>query len=102
MKTLPTKRKSKEDSDNYSFIFDPLIEPYYIERDQYCYTVKKKNEDGQLSQMSFGHYSRFGAAILRITRLKCITGQNYESIKDYINEWNKLQTTLRTIIDPTI
>ena len=96
------KRKTKTESDNYSFIYDPEIEPYYVEKDQYCYTVKKKNDQGENSQLSFGHYSNFSGCLKRIIKLKMLDQKNYDSIQDFILKWETIQEKINKIINPNI
>jgi len=93
------KRKTK--SDSITTISDPLIEPFYISKDQHCYTVfENVSSSGGSSkqyQKSKGHYSSFGACLEIIAQLKVEQKENL-SIKSYINEWNETKNELKQML----
>ena len=89
----------KEDSSEFKTIRDPLIEPFFITIDQYCYTLNTMSvpfEGGKSYLKSIGHYSDFDSCLAKITRLR-VNNQNYNSIREYINEYKRLIDELKTL-----
>jgi len=97
---------------NNATIKDPLLEPYFIGKDAYCYTVyelvspKKtragnileKGEKGIVYEKPQGHYQNFGAALQCIAKLKLDQkGNSYNSIKEYIEKWDILLIELNKL-----
>ncbi len=95
------KRKTKTDS--ITIISDPLIEPFYISKDPYCYTLFESvnsSESDKQYQKSVGHYIDFGSCLKVIAQLKAEKKESFSSIKEYINEWNKRKIEFKTLIEP--
>jgi hypothetical protein len=97
---------------NNSTIRDPLLEPYYVGKDAYCYTVYesvapkktragdvlKKGTKGVVYEKPQGHYQSFGAALQCIAKLKLnFKGRNYSSIREYVDEWKILLAELQKL-----
>jgi hypothetical protein len=93
-------------------IKDPLLEPYYIGKDAHCYTVYesvapkktrggdtlKKGVKGVVYEKPQGHYGSFGAALQKVAKLKLNSKQEvYESISEYVAEWDTLLIELRKL-----
>lgn len=95
---------------SYTIIKDPALEPFFISKDQYCYTVYEnvtpdpenleKGAKGKEYQKAVGHYGKFQYA------LKCIAKQKlnykntqYNSIKEYMNQWNQLQEEIEQLLN---
>jgi len=95
------KRKTK--SDSITTISDPLIEPFYISKDQHCYTVfenvSSSGDSDKQYQKAKGHYSSFGACLKVIAQLKVEQKENFNNIKDYITEWKQIQQKIKTLIE---
>lgn len=95
------KRKTK--SDSITTISDPLIEPFYISKDQYCYTVFENVSSSGNSikqyQKAKGHYSSFGACLETIAKLKVEQKENFNSIQEYITEWKQIKQTIKNLIE---
>jgi hypothetical protein len=88
---------------NAKTITDPLIEPYYIAMDQYCYTVfetitpdPKFTENGKNYFKSVGHYSNVGSALESIAKRKA-NSQSYSSIISFVKEYKKIIDTLNPL-----
>ena len=91
-----------------TIIRDPLLEPYFIGKDAYCYTAyevitpqKKYLEKGSLGkdyEKPIGHYSDFGNALEAIMkhRLNEKNGE-YSSIQEYLDKWDKIKENLNNI-----
>jgi hypothetical protein len=86
-----------------TIIKDPEIEPFFISKDAYCYTVMevitpdKKNlgrfgnkgnkNEGKNYEKSIGHYSTFSSALRGIAKHKVDFKKEYNSIRSYIKEF---------------
>ena len=91
-----------------TIIRDPLLEPYFIGKDAYCYTAyevitpqKKYLEEGSLGkdyEKPIGHYGDFGNALEAIMKhqLNEKNGE-YSSIQEYLDKWNKIKSNLNNI-----
>lgn len=67
-------------------ITDPFMEPYFIQFDQYCYTVMKKvtaGNTGNEREQVIGYYSNLERC-LDIIAEDSIKNQDYTSIYDFI------------------
>ena len=84
-----------------SIIKDPLLEPFHIGKDRYCYTVFEtvtpdpkyadENSKGNTYEKSLGHHSHFGNALKAIAREKLHKNeQDYNSIKEYISNVRRM------------
>ena len=95
------KRKTK--SDSIVTINDPLLEPFYISKDQHCYTVfenvNSSGEDSKQYQKAKGHYSSFGACLETIAQLKVEQKENFNSIREYITEWKQIKQTIKNLTE---
>jgi hypothetical protein len=93
-----------------TIIRDPLLEPYFIGKDAYCYTAyevitpqKKYLEKGSLGkdyEKPIGHYSDFGNALEAIMKHQLNEkNKEYPSIQEYLDKWNKIKSNLNNIIE---
>lgn len=93
-----------------SKITDPKMNPYYIGKDSHCYTVYEvvtpqakyleEGSEGKDYEKPVAHFSNFGKALERVAKEKLNTkGKNYESVKEYIEEWNKIKNELSEILN---
>ena len=91
-----------------TIIRDPLLEPYFIGKDAYCYTAyevitpqKKYLEEGSLGkdyEKPIGHYANFGNALLAIMKHQLNEkSKEYSSIQEYLNKWNIIKNKLNQI-----
>ncbi len=94
-------------------IKDPLMEPYHLVKDDYCYTiVETQISDGKhhfskgvpkSSEKKLSYFSSFANAIEEIAELKALKKKNkYESLREYITEWRNIKTELKTLIETSI
>jgi hypothetical protein len=93
--------KVKEES-NQKTIKDPLIEPYFIGVDSYCYTIyenvtpnPKYENSGKVYIKTVGYYSTFDSCLKKISK-SLINSKNYSSIKEYLIEFDKTVKQLKT------
>lgn len=85
---------------NAKVITDPLLEPYFIDMDQYCFTVFEKitpeNEGGKIYSKSVGHYSNLGSCLDTVIRRKT-NNKSYESLRAYLDEFKQITNTLNVL-----
>ena len=105
----PSKNNQTPDS-NYCVIKDPLMEPYYVQKDRYTYTVIEKSistrgfagkkATGKEVEKAIGYYSNFANALYKISKLKFykIEGE-YNSIQEYMESWNELKNGLKSLLN---
>jgi hypothetical protein len=101
-----------------TLIKDPSIEPYFISKDSNSFTLweacttdentkpkrgRKKvvtddNKD-KITYKSHGYYTQFGNCLNGIAKLKINHTKEYNSIKSYIKEYNRVKDELNQIIN---
>jgi|TARA_R110000796_G_scaffold3761_1_gene14384 hypothetical protein len=97
-----TKRKSIQT------ITDPLLEPFFITKDEYSYAVKeiiKSDADhfrskgkGKEYEKSLYYYPKFGQAISKIAELKAQKG-NFDSMEKYLNNYKLISNQIKNYTD---
>ncbi len=87
-------------------IKDDVIAPYFIGQDQNCYTVYKNVVPGtntkgrgrktrtQESIKTLSFHTTFDSCLSSIAKLKLTERLEYNSIRDYINEWEKISNQI--------
>ena len=93
-------RKTKESKQYTRYIKDPLIEPYYIQLDDYCYAVQKgitAEESGKEYQQTLGYYKTLGAALEAMAKDEAMS-ISYDTIQEFINQYNKIVGRLTQVI----
>ena len=94
---------------SYTIIKDPAIEPYFISKDQYCYTVMlsvtpdpsnlEAGSKGKIYEKPMGHYGNFAQALKKIAKSKLDLKEEYNSITDYINEYQRQQEAMDKLLN---
>lgn len=94
---------------SYTIIKDPAIEPFHISKDQYCYTVMEtitpdpanleKGSEGKAYEKPLGHYTKLSHALKKIAKSKLDMKSEYNSIMDYINEWQRQQDEMNALLE---
>ena len=98
-----------------TIIKDPNLDPFYLSKDQYCYTVievitpEAKNlgrfgnggnkNEGKDYEKSLGHYSTVAAALKKIAKLKLDNKPEYNSILEYINKWKEEKELMNELLN---
>jgi len=83
------------------YIKDPILEPYFIQLDDYCYAVQQviiAQESGKEYQNTLGFYSDFGSCLKAIAKNEVKKG-SYESIKEFLEEYNRIIEKLKSVTD---
>tara|TARA_Y100000114_G_scaffold32932_1_gene28313 strand:+ start:3602 stop:3919 length:318 start_codon:yes stop_codon:yes gene_type:complete len=99
---MSVKRKSIQ------IITDPLIEPYFITKDEYSYTVKeniisdanhfRSSGKSKTYEKSLYYYPNFGQAISKIADLLSTKG-NYDTIKEYLDNYESIKNKIKNYTD---
>jgi len=97
-----------------TIIKDPAMEPYHLNKDQHCYTVvetitpDKKNlgrfgnkgnkNEGKNYEKNLSHHSTLGSALGKIAKMRLDDKQDYNSIRDYLNEFEIQKEEMRELL----
>lgn len=94
-----TKRRK-----SIQIITDPLLEPFFITKDEYSYTVKQnvKSDSSHFRskgksktyEKSLYYYPQFDQAINKIAELKLQFG-DYNSIKNYLENYKEISNQIK-------
>ena len=89
-------------------ITDPLLEPFFITKDEYSYTVKqnvtsdashfRSKGKSKTYEKSLYYFPTFGSALNKIAELKAGV-DNYDSLEEYINNYTKISTNIKNYTD---
>lgn len=90
-----------------TIIKDSLLEPFYIGKDAYCYTVYEvitpdaknleKGSKGKDYEKPVGHYSYFGHALECVAKSKLNLKEEYSSIKEYVETYKQLKKDIEQL-----
>ena len=89
---------TKKNSNIYR-ITDPLMEPYFIQYDQNCYTVMKRitaGNTGREREQLIGYYSNVDSCLDSIAE-DCVKTQSYESIQEFVDTHKEKIAELKTL-----
>lgn len=82
---------------NYTTIKDPILEPFFITKDQYGYTVNEKVETSNMSNdlkssksKPVGYYQNFDMALREIATGRLNAKNKSYDLQEYINEWRNI------------
>lgn len=99
---MTTKRKSIQ------IITDPLLEPFFITKDEYSYTIKQKvtsdashfrsKGNSKTYEKSLYYFSNFGQALRKIADLKSDI-EDFNSLDKYIKNYIKISTNIKNYTD---
>jgi hypothetical protein len=99
---MTTKRKSIQT------ITDPLLEPFFITKDEYSYTVKQNvtsdathfRSKGKTKtyEKSLYYFTNFEQALQKIANLKADM-ESFNSLEEYINNYIKISTNIKNYTD---
>jgi hypothetical protein len=99
---MTTKRKSIQT------ITDPLLEPFFITKDEYSYTVKQNvtsdashfraKGKAKTYEKSLYYFANFEQALQKIANLKADM-ENFDSLEEYINNYIKISTNIKNYTD---
>ena len=88
---------------------DPLLHPYFLTKDEYGFTVKENVEPnsghfrtqggGKVYEKSLYHFPTFEMALKRIAVLKLSQKENYNSLQEYLEEYNLISNQIKKYTD---
>lgn len=82
-------------------IKDPFIEPYHITMDEYGYSIQetiKPDNSTKVYVKPVGHYTSFINCLEKLSKIKLNSNKSYDSIKEYINDYEKIKNEIKTLI----
>ena len=109
-----------EEISSSTVIKDPIIEPYYIEKDSHCYTIYKDFQAQELKEgekrrgrkstkekvedeapktytKSYGHFTNFGNCLSRLSIILADEKGSYSSLQDYITQFQTIEKNLQIL-----
>jgi Tfp pilus assembly protein PilF len=99
---MSVKRKSIQT------ITDPLLEPFFITKDEYSYAVKemvtsdsnhfRSKGKSKTYEKSLYYYPEFGQAISKIADLKCQKG-DFNNLAEYIENYKSIKNQIKNYTD---
>jgi hypothetical protein len=103
-------RDENDTQSNLSTIKDPLMDPFYIVKDPYNFTVMEKSistrgfagkkATGKEKEKVIGYYTSFKNALKRISKEKFYSNQGqYDSIQEYIDTWDVVKEGIETMLN---
>ena len=89
-------------------ITDPLLEPYFITKDEYSYTVKemvssdashfRSKGKSKTYEKSLYYYPKFDQAVNKIAELKT-TKKDANSLKEFIENYQSISNQIKSYTD---
>ena len=86
-------------------ISDPLLDPFYITKDDVCFTVYERIEpnknhfrskgNGKTYAKPQGYYPNFEQALQKIAQEKLHTRKDYESLDSFLTEFKLIKTNIK-------
>jgi len=93
---------------NVTIIQDPLLEPYYITKDDMCYTVNERitpNEHhfrsigkGKEYAKPQGYYPEFKQALEKISKEK-LHNKKENTLQEFLNEYKSIENNIKQYTD---
>jgi len=84
----------KKDQQYTKYLKDPVLEPYFIQLEESCYTVHKNViESKKEYSQKIGHYKSLSTALSKIAE-DTAKNQSYDSIKGFMNEYETIINNL--------
>ena len=90
-------------------ISDPSMEPYFITKDEVCYTVMERitpNADhfrskgkGKEYTKPQGYYPEFEQALRKVTQCKLHTRTDYDNLNEFLSEFKTIESNIKNYTD---
>lgn len=90
----------KKDLKTTRYIKDPLLAPYYIQLDDYCFGVHKAiyaGDSGKERQQTLGFYKSLEGALTAIAKDEAMS-KDYDTLKDFMVEYNAITNRISNLI----
>tara|TARA_R110000787_G_scaffold282238_1_gene394009 strand:- start:309 stop:665 length:357 start_codon:yes stop_codon:yes gene_type:complete len=104
-------RPSKDTNNpTHAIIRDPLMKPYYIQKDRYNYTVMEKitptrgfagkEAIGKELERPVAYMTSFKSALWKISKLKFSTTKGeFNTLQEYIDEWDVVKEGIDDLLN---
>jgi len=89
-------------------IKDPLLDPYFITRDEYSFAVKemvksdathfRSKGKSKVYEKSHYYFSKFDQALSKIATLKSGDG-DFDNLEEYINNYQQISNQIKSYTD---
>jgi len=91
---------AKPSKSNLRFIKDPVLTPYYIQLDDYCYIAQKStfSEAGKEYQNTLGHYGKLSGCIEAIARDDA-KSRSYDSLREFVERFETKAAELKNLLN---
>jgi hypothetical protein len=97
--------KNIKKSKQLTFIEDPNMEPYFITKDDHCWTVQERvmpnanhfrtKGKGKEYHKPQTYHPNLGSALESISKLLLHTKKNYTTVDQIIQEYKKIETKIK-------
>ena len=92
-----------------TLIEDPNLDPYYITKDENCYTVNirvvsdknhfRSTGKSKTYSKALTFHANFEQALERISKEKLHTKKHYKNLTDFLNEFKNIETNIKNYIE---
>tara|TARA_R100000742_G_C4207660_1_gene34916 strand:- start:167 stop:478 length:312 start_codon:yes stop_codon:yes gene_type:complete len=92
-----------------TLIEDPNMDPFFITKDEHCYTVNRRIKSNANHFRSTGKsktyskaltfHSKFEDALKRITEEQLHTKEHYTNLSDFLNHFLTIENNIKTYIN---
>lgn len=91
---------AREKGSTLRFLTDPALGDYQIQLDDHCYIAQKitTSESGKQYTNVLGHFNKLNAALKAIA-VDELKATSYESLKDYINQFEIITKRLENLTE---
>ena len=91
---------AREKGSTLRFLTDPALGNYQIQLDEHCYIAQKitTSESGNEYTNVLGHFNKLNAALKAIA-VDELKSSSYESLKDYVNQFEKITKRLENLTE---
>ena len=90
-------------------ITDPALEPYFITKDEYGFTVKQNlvpssnhfrtQGKGKKYEKSLYYFAKFHECIEKISTLQLSQKESYNSLQEYLKDYNSISNQIKSYTD---
>lgn len=96
-------QEKPEQLSSITLIKDKVMEPYFIGKDHYCYTIYENVESsespGKTYLKQWGHYTNLGSCLKGVAKMKISKVKEFTSLNEYISAWTDLQEKFNQTIN---
>jgi hypothetical protein len=98
--------EQKSELSSITLIKDSVLEPYFIGKDSYCYTIYENAVSSENASKTYlrtwGHYTNLSMCLKNVAKLKINKKKEYTSLKEYIDSWTQLLNNYNQLINPEL